>query len=394
MPDGPRTVRFRLVPIAAALAGLLAVLTGALSRHGASEVAHRTLPVLGFLVAITVVAELSDEAGLFDVAARRAALLGRGRTRTLFLLVCVLATATTTVLSLDTTAVLLTPVVLALASALELDPLPFAFATVWLANTASLLLPVSNLTNLLAETKTGLGAVEFASHSWPAQLALLVVTLAVLLLRHRRTLRGRYSTPPEVAVEDRVLLRLSAVVTLAVGPLLVAGLAPWVVATAAAVVLVAGFAARRPASVRPRRLAGLLPWQLVLMTLGLFLVVQTLLEHGLDGTISDLAGAGGSSTGGLLRLGGVAAVASNLVNNLPAFLAVEPVAHGTTQVLALLVGVNAGPLVLVWGSLATLLWRERCASRGVRVGAFAFAREGLLVAPLAVVSGCLALAWR
>ena len=379
------------MPIAAALVGLLAIVSGLLSRDGAQDVAQRTAPVLGFLVAITVVAELADEAGLFDVAARRAALLGRGHTRTLFLLVCLLATATTTVLSLDTTTVLLTPVVLALAAALELDPLPFAFATVWLANTASLLLPVSNLTNLLADTRLDLGTTSFAGETWLGQLGLLAVTMAVLLLRHRRTLRGRYLTPPQVEVEDRVLLWLAAAVALAVGPLLVIGLPPWVVSTAAAVVLVAGFAVRRPAAVRPRRLAALLPWQLVLMTLGLFLVVQTLLEHGLSGSISDLAGAGGTTAADLLRLGGVSAVASNLVNNLPAFLAVEPTAHGTSQTLAVLVGVNAGPLVLLWGSLATLLWRERCASRGVRIGAFAFAREGLLVAPLAVVVGCLLL---
>src|SRR3954452_10941862 len=105
---------------------------------------------------MTVLAELADEAGVFDVAAHRAARLARGRTLALYGLVVVLASATTVLLSLDTTAVLVTPVVLALAQQLELSPVPFALAAVWLANTASLLLPVSNLTNLLAISRLDL----------------------------------------------------------------------------------------------------------------------------------------------------------------------------------------------------------------------------------------------
>ncbi len=112
---------------------------------------QRAAPVLLFLTAITVVAELSDLAGVFAAAARAAARLGRGRAVVLWLLAVGLAVAATTVLSLDTTAVLLTPVVLSLANQLQLPPALFAMTTVWLANTASLL-PVSNLTNLTACT--------------------------------------------------------------------------------------------------------------------------------------------------------------------------------------------------------------------------------------------------
>ncbi len=110
----------------------------------------RIAPVLVFLIAVTVIAELADKAKVFDVAAREAAHLARGRVWRLWLLVVVLATGLTIVLSLDTCAVLLTPVVLAMARQLDIPPKLFAFTTVWLAGTASLLLPVSNLTNLLA----------------------------------------------------------------------------------------------------------------------------------------------------------------------------------------------------------------------------------------------------
>lgn len=100
-------------------------------------------PVVGFLVALTIVAEVADRAGVFDVAGHWAARAARGSVLRLWLLVVALATASTIVLSLDTTVVLLTPVVLAIVRAAGLDRRLFALTTVWLANTASLLLPVS-----------------------------------------------------------------------------------------------------------------------------------------------------------------------------------------------------------------------------------------------------------
>ena len=132
------------------LAAVAVVATGLLPWDETTDVIRRMAPILLFLVAITVLAELAEVAMVFDIAAREAAHLARGRTPVLFLLVAGLATLTTILLGLDTTAVLLTPVVLSLAAQLQLSPLPFAMVTVWLANTASLLLPVSNLTNLLA----------------------------------------------------------------------------------------------------------------------------------------------------------------------------------------------------------------------------------------------------
>ena len=130
--------------------GGVAVAVGILPAPDALAVADRVWPILLFVVAITIVAELAAVAGVFDVAADFLARLARGRTWLLWLLVVILAVVVTSFLSLDTTAVLLTPVVVAVARAHRLDALPFAFTTVWLANTASLVLPVSNLTNLLA----------------------------------------------------------------------------------------------------------------------------------------------------------------------------------------------------------------------------------------------------
>jgi len=181
--------------LVAAVAGALAVVTGLVSPHSAGQVLDQVGPVLLFLAGITVVAELADAAGVFTADADRAARLGGGSVRRLFALILVLGTATTLVLSLDTTAVLLTPVVLVLADRLGISPIPFAMATVWLANTASLLLPASNLTNLLAMRSLGLSVTGFAAHTWLPAIAALAVTVLVLAVRYRRDLAGRYEIP-------------------------------------------------------------------------------------------------------------------------------------------------------------------------------------------------------
>ena len=158
-----------------------------------AELFDRVGPILGFLVAITVVAELSDKIGVFSTLAHATARVAGGSIIRLWLLVVAIAVLSTTVLSLDTTAVLLTPVALALARQLDLDRRLFAYTTVWLANTASLLLPVSNLTNLLAVgVLPQRGSLAFAALMWPTALTAIVVTVVALMIIFRRSLRGRY----------------------------------------------------------------------------------------------------------------------------------------------------------------------------------------------------------
>jgi arsenical pump membrane protein len=372
--------------VVAVVGGLLALLTRAVSLGGAGDVLVRLAPILVFLVAVTVLAELSDASGLFDVTARECARWGRGSTWRLWLLVVALATLSTVLLSLDTTAVLLTPVVLSLAAQLGLPPLGFAMTTVWLANTASLLLPVSNLTNLLAQDSLHLSTLRFASVSWAAALAAVVVTVLVLGVRYRRTWSTSYAVPDSPQVEDRVLFGIAAAACLALGPLAVAGLPVAWVASALALVVVVAFAVRRRDVLR----FALVPWRLVLLVVGLFLVVAAGQAHGLGDLLASVTGES-SSLGSLLRMSGVATVGANVVNNLPAYAALEPTAGDVPRTFALLVGVNAGPLVLLWGSLATLLWRERCRARGVVVTWREFAVTGLVGVPLVVAASTVAL---
>jgi arsenical pump membrane protein len=197
-------VKLALVGAVLLLLGAAAVGVGVIPPQDAWAIAERVWPVLLFVVAVTVVAELAAVAGVFDVVAARLARFARGRTWRLWIAVVLLAVLATAFLSLDTTAVLLTPVVVAVARAHGLNPLPFAFTTVWLANTASLVLPVSNLTNLLALHRLdGAHAGTFLALLGPSAALAIGVSVLLLFLLHRRYLTGTFELAAPPVVADR-----------------------------------------------------------------------------------------------------------------------------------------------------------------------------------------------
>src|SRR5580700_6910415 len=142
--------------------GLLLVL-GILPLGQAGTEARSLGPTIGFLAAVLVLANLCDHHGLFQAAGSWMAAGSRGRPVSLLALVFAAASLVTAVLSLDATVVLLTPVVFATVARLRLRAKPHVYACTHLANSASLLLPVSNLTNLLAFGASGLSFARFGA---------------------------------------------------------------------------------------------------------------------------------------------------------------------------------------------------------------------------------------
>ena len=135
----------------------------------------------------------------------------------------------------------------------------------------------------------------------------------------------------------------------------------------------------------------LVPWQLVVFASGLFLVMGAAHAAGLTAALAGAAGEGNDPLD-LLRLSGVAATSSNLVNNLPAYLALEPIAGSPERLIAVLIGVNLGPLVTPWASLATLLWHQRLVQLGVEISWSKYVVLGVVAAPITVALATLVLA--
>jgi len=373
------------VVVAAAL-----VLAGALPRADAVALAERVGPVLVFVAALTVVAELCGAAGLFDVATDAAARAAGGRRWLLWLLLVGIAVASTVLLSLDTTAVLLTPLAITVARRTRTSPLLLVLTVVALANTASLLLPVSNLTNLLADRRLADAGAGYLGLMWAPALAAVVVTVAVLAVRGRADLRGRFAPLPRYVPPDRTLLLVTAGTTAVMAVGFVAGLPVWAVALGAAVLLLGAFGLRRRPL--PGRARDLVPWRMLLVVAALFVAVETLHVRGPGAALASLAPAG-SGTAALLGVAGLSAGVANLLNNLPAYLVLEPVAGGDPlRLAAVLVGTGVGPLLTPWASLATVLWWRRCRQALVHVPLRAFLVQGLWLAPLCVVAATLALA--
>ena len=375
------------------LVGLVFLATGLLPVTQAGATLERILPLLVFLGAVIVLAELTAAAGVFDAIANRLTVLARGNFVALFVLCVLFAAITTATLNLDTTAVLLTPVMLAVARRLDIPGAPLAMTTVWLANTASLLLPVSNLTNLLAMNRVALSAAQFAQRMVLPELASVTATAVCLWVFYwRRGRRGvdRYQPPTPDRPDDPVLFAVCAVACVLFVVGVVVGLQLEVVSPVCAGVVALAFLFRSRESLR----WSLIPWRLLVFVTGLFFVVQTISDHGLSTVMHAVIG-GSDGPVGLYRAAGTGAGLSNLLNNLPAYTAGEavvPVANHD-QLLGLLIGTNVGPIITPWASLATLLWYERCQSAGVKIAWPRFMRTGAVTALvcLATATGALLL---
>lgn len=352
---------------------------------------ERVVPIIVFLLSVTLVAELSDRIGVFDVVGHWIARRGRHRLRLLWLLFAAFAVSCTVFLSLDTTAVLLTPVALAIAGQIDVPPRPFALTTLWIANTGSLLLPVSNLTNLLALdrfARLGLGHLDYIKLAFLPGLASITVTRLVIFGLHKGMARTRYVIDPPASPHDERLLRIGMAVCLLVGPAFAVGLPPWAVSLLAAGILLAATGWRAPQMLRSLSVPWVMAAGFALLTIGVAWVHDT---GGLQ-WLTRLVGSG-TEIGDLARVAVTAAGASNVVNNLPAYLAIEPtVTDHPLRLFSALIGANAGPLITPWASLATLLWLQRCRAAGVtwRLGRLALA--GALCATLACGAAVVTLA--
>lgn len=364
--------------------------TGVMPADDLRSEAEHLLPVVLFLIAILVVAECCRAEGLFAAIGAR---LGRtGSADALFAWSFLAAAVVTVVLSLDATVVLLTPVAIAAAAASRPALTPaLQLLCVRLANSASLLLPVSNLTNLLAMPSVDLSFGRFALLMLPPFLLTLAIEYGV----HRRRFRDAFTAggrevpltvPPIARVPVAVVAAMLA--GFAVGSGL--GVDPAWVAGAAAVALGARALVRR--TTRPADLVGSTHPTFAVFVLALGVVVAGVAQGPLGDLVAEVVPTG-DGLADLLLLALLGGVLANLLNNLPATLLLAPLAAplGPEAVLAVLIGINLGSSLTWPGSLANLLWRRTVRAGGGSVSSRDFHLVGLTVVPVAVVSGVTAL---
>lgn len=310
----PRGIAEAWVAAAGALAMLL---TGAVRLADLWAVLEETASVLLFLLGMMVLTALVERTGLFERLAEACAWLARGSGRLLFCYVFVLGALVTALLSLDVTVIVLTPIVYALATRRRLDALPFMFACAFVANTASLALPISNLTNLLVYTQLRIGFFAFAGRMWLPSVVAVGVNLVIFLWLFRDRLPPRFEpvAGDELPPADWWFWTAAATMSATLVGLLVAGLAArslaWPALIGAAVLLGVALIGRR---VEVAEIAADVSWPLFVFVIGMFLVVRGFERTALTGLAVRLPD---DPLRAMLVgvIGG--ALGSNIVNNVP-----------------------------------------------------------------------------
>jgi arsenical pump membrane protein len=380
--------------IVAVPAAAVVIWAGAIPLGHIGAEAARLGPVIGFLAAVLILARLCDDEGLFQACGSWMASVARGRPRRLLAAVFGSAAMFTAVLSLDSTVVLLTPVVFAIAARIGVRPRPHVYACAHLSNSASLLLPVSNLTNLLAFAASGLTFNRFAALMALPWLAAITVEFAAF--------RCFFATDLDLDVAGRAPCtdeapRVPVFVLVVVGATLAGfvvtsalGVNPVWAAAAGAGLLAIRALVRRSTTPAAVIRAAAIPFLLFVLALGI--VARAAVDNGLAATLEHVIPSG-TTLPALLVLAVVAAVLANLINNLPAVLVLLPLTTpvGPGAVLAVLIGVNIGPNLTYAGSLATLLWRRIVAEHDARVDLAQFTRLGLLTVPAGLILAVVAL---
>jgi arsenical pump membrane protein len=385
---------------------IVALLLGVVSLHDVPVVWGIVWNATAAFVAIIVISLLLDEAGFFEWAALHVARWGKGNGRLLFSLVVLLGAAVSSLFANDGAALILTPIVIAMLRALgykEKATLAFVMAAGFIADMGSLPLVVSNLVNIVSADFFHLGFARYASVMVPVDLAAIAATLGALLLFFRRDIPGRYDMAqlraPGEAIRDVATFRAGWIVLalLLAGFFLLEPLGVPVSAVAAAGAILLLVIAGRGHVIQTGKVLRGAPWQVVIFSLGMYLVVYGLRNAGLTDHLAGLLDrtAQGGVWGAAFGTGILAALLSSVMNNMPTVLVGAlsiDATHATgaikeAMIYANVIGCDLGPKITPIGSLATLLWLHVLGQKGIRIGWGYYFRVGVtLTIPILLIT--------
>ena len=396
----------------------VALATGVVDWADVGIVWHIVWDATFTFVALIIISLILDEAGFFAWAALHIARWGNGRGRRLFPLIVVLGALISAVFANDGTALLLTPIVVAILARLEFSTgaaLAFIIATGFVADSTSLPLVISNLVNIVSANFFAVGFTRYAQVMVPVDLVSLAATLLVLGGYFRREIPRTYDVErleaPAQAIRDPQVFR-AAFPLLAVLLVALFLTTRWeipfsVIMGTAALVLIAiagrWFTPGHAHVIPLGRVLRNAPWQIVLFSLGMYLVVYGLgnawLTAGASRVLSWLGGQG--ELVATVGTGFLSALLASLMNNMPSTLvgalAIDQAAVSDTtrelMVYANVIGNDLGPKFTPIGSLATLLWLHVLAGKGYRIGWGQYMKVGLIITPPVLLAALLALAF-
>ncbi|WAI81496.1 MULTISPECIES: arsenic transporter [Achromobacter] len=382
----------------ASLGAVLALVAGVVQVSDIPVVWNIVWNATATFIAVIIISLLLDEAGFFEWAALHVARWGRGNGRALFALIILLGAAVAALFANDGAALILTPIVMAMLLALGFTPgatLAFVMAAGFIADAASLPLIVSNLVNIVSADFFDIGFNRYAAVMAPVNVVAVLASLAVLFLYFRRSIPQRYDQsqlkPPAAAIRDLNTFR-SGWAVLALLLIGFFGLEPLgvpvsVVAAVGAAILL--LVAGRGHKISTRKVIREAPWQIVVFSLGMYLVVYGLRNAGLTQYLADLLSrfAEQGIWAATFGAGFMAALLSSIMNNMPTVL-VGALSIDASQasgvvkeamIYANVIGSDLGPKITPIGSLATLLWLHVLERKGTRISWGYYFKVGIVL---------------
>lgn len=369
------------------------------------------------LIALVVISLVLSDAGFFKYLASQVANFCGASTLRLFITLQLLTALTAAIFANDGAALILTPVVLDLLVVTDISisaQSAFVFAVGFVADATSLPFVISNLTNIITSDYFHLTFNAYAAKMVIVDLATLAATLAVTTLIFKRKLPTRYSlidqSPPKSHIRDKTLFRIGNIV-LVVTFLAYFGLAntkvPVSVVTSIAALLLLVLASRNKGSSGfnlqyPKKVVREAPWQIIIFSLAMYLVVFALVHAGYANSLGNLFAhfAKSGRVGLSLGVGSTVAIISSIANNLPTVLigsisiSSAHLSHHYTTVAALanVVGTDLGPKITPIGSLATLIWLEILAKRSIQITWWEYFKFGIVMTTPVLLVALLSLA--
>lgn len=382
----------------ASLGAILALLTGVVHLGDIPVVWQIVWNATATFIAVIIISLLLDESGFFEWAALHVARWGNGRGRLLFTWIVLLGAMVAALFANDGAALILTPIVIAMLLALGFSrgaTLAFVMAAGFIADTASLPLIVSNLVNIVSADFFKLGFSEYAAMMFPVNIAAIVATLVMLHLFFRKDIPAVYDVSllkePKDAIRDVNTFKTGwlVLVLLLVGffglePL---GVPVSLVAAAGALLLFA--VAKKGHAINTGKVLRGAPWQIVIFSLGMYLVVYGLRNAGLTDYLSSLLNQ--LAEQGLwvatLGTGFLTAFLSSVMNNMPTVLVGALSIDGSTatgvikkaMIYANVIGSDLGPKITPIGSLATLLWLHVLSQKNIKITWGYYFRVGIVM---------------
>ena len=390
---------------AAALGAIAILIAGVISLHDVYNVFKATYNILLFFLGLMIISTIADQAGFFKWCAQKAVGLAKGSARRLLLVVFGLGVLITAFFSNDATALILTPIVFVLVTRFKLKPLPYVFACAFIANTASMLLPVSNPVNLLPVDSFRITLGEYLKFTLLPSLLAITINIGLFMFIFRKDIAASFKDEqPEPPVKIDAFFRFACVVLVltAVGYILASVYGKpvsWPAMGGAAALLAGGFTFRR---LKLRGVASGISWPIFIFIFSLALLVRGLENKEVTQAIGEAVArlSSANTLWAVLAVSFGTAIGANLINNWSmmmisvsslASISSTALSFDRSIIYASVLGADLGPNITILGSLSSMLWLVLLRQRGLDIHPLQYLKLGLIVTPLMLITSALCL---